>query len=725
MSLISAIREFFLGPPLQFHHQKTILETIYTQLNNPRFAYLIIIVSIISFLAMVIRLMRIRKQTGILPFVVCAILIYSGYCLERSFRVGVEMNAENLMKNILGTGIRKSTLMENFLEFNRKSPSQFTLHPSAQEFDDDQIENRNERHIKPEEPSKNDAPKPAKFLLIPKEKDHKTALSENQFDETKPTKIKFDEPEKKEIITEVQTRAPHVLNKMNLTQNVSNETNDEDIPDPTKPTLEDSASMIGDETQAKEKKAVFNETFEQEDFLETLKRIVSRRENAIAKSKNLLSEFKKIGTYTREDLKLFEENFNQFLKNSNTYKKILLKADISPDLYKIDLSDLKHEVNGRLEIISILESFLRVSRNGKSSILDKMKAAFIPGSSLKDTEDINNLAQIADQERNAQFIENVPQKQDVEGNFPFNNFLLPQNNRVYLTEKNKESSPNDTKKEKDTQKEKKSEFDSQEIENLTFIQAFMVIQGIICLIIFILMVCNLLNIIPACKLILLVILIGNVFIGIVSMIYAQALAKKCIIMDVPNCQNRNLFDVEEVVDILNEREEPNTENAVNFIEKKFKDNYDELTMFVEKLETFMEGNETRAIHKIDIFRNMINKLMFIESDFEPTSKFFSPVYAMKRYLDDLQHQMLSISNKSLFPIYRELFEAQIYFEEQKENIGSRIENFLKLNMKRKEDKANNDCKKEMKKICKAKKDYEQLALALIVFGLVFVVLVCF
>lgn len=111
MSLISAIREFFLGPPLQFHHQKTILETIYAQLSNARFAYLLIIVSIISLIAIIIRISRLKKQTGILPFVVCAILIYSGYCLERSFRVGVDMDAENLFKDIMNNGLKKSSLV--------------------------------------------------------------------------------------------------------------------------------------------------------------------------------------------------------------------------------------------------------------------------------------------------------------------------------------------------------------------------------------------------------------------------------------------------------------------------------------------------------------------------------------------------------------------------------------------------------------------------------------
>ncbi|KRH95125.1 hypothetical protein M153_2500017174 [Pseudoloma neurophilia] len=746
MSLISAIREFFLGPPLQFHHQKTILETINTQLNNSKFAYLIIILSIICFVALFIRISRLKKQTGILPFVVCAILIYSGYCLERSFRVGVDMDAENPLKSILGDGSSKNALIASFLN---EGKMQFILNNA---------QNEQEKEEQSEESENNDQSSQKKVVIVPNVQ-KETQINHNMSIEPpseKPIKNLTVRIVKQKLKNKPNKEQQPVLKKIDKNNNDKNAT-----PDPYLPSRDDSTSTSTEPTRMKEKKIIFDDTFEQKDFLKELKKSINKKESAVSKAKAFLTEIKKTGGFLKEDLKMLEENFEQFLKNSSNYKNILLKADISPDLYKIDLEDLKKEVDSRLEIIPLLEKFLSVSRNGQPGIIEKMKSAFITqfeqkpepevsqniqsntkepvlmpaassliGSKIQKDEAFSdnlqnttgsNLKQqnSPDSEpsmTNNNFTQKNTSNQPSTTDFLMNNsFFVPVSNQVYLTDK----------KEKSDDKKKETDFDQEEIENLTFIQAFMVIQGLICLVIFILMVCNLLNIIPACKLILLVILIGNVFIGIVSMVYAQALAKRCIIMDVPNCQNRNLFDVEEVVDILNEREEPKTENAVNFIEAKFKENSDELKVFVEKIETFMKSNESKAMHKIDVFRNMINKLMFIESDFEPTSKFFSPIYTMKRALEDIKHQIVLMSNEQVFPIYRELLEAQLFFDDQKDTIKQRIENFLKLNMKRKEDKANDDCKKEMKKICKAKKDYEQLAFALVVFGLIFVILVCF
>nr|XP_057909390.1 repetitive organellar protein-like [Doryrhamphus excisus]XP_057909391.1 repetitive organellar protein-like [Doryrhamphus excisus] len=764
-----------------------------------------------------VRIKRLKKQTGVLPFVVCAILIYSGYCLERSFRVGVDMDAESPLKTLLGNGARKNSLISSFLS-ETKIDDQFSVGLTNQNNE----QNSKNLFINNGQKLQN---MPDKSFTDPN-------LSQMNSPPKKVSEENLKKPVKKISVQIVRPKLNTIesTNQQPLAKNSeksekdSEESEQKTTPDPYLPSPEESTSTHNDSVQLKERKIVFDDTFEQNDFLRELKRSINKKENAISKAKTLLTELKKTGGFLREDLKMFEENFNQFLKNSANYQNILLKADISPDSYKIDLEDLKKEVESRLEITSLLEKFLTVSKNGQPGIIEKMKSAFSSNSkkkmepnqqfkqqsaqsnlkkatfrpeesSMADnqasnimSENIQNITEndskMNDMNQNTSFSKQFEQNEtntskinlknnSMEENNSYesnlktdhdqddesqdqivqknslmpkqndltslihantletrnnlenyssasnflekNNFLLPFENRLFLTEKKEESS-------KDTQS---SDFDHEEIENLGFIQAFMVVQGLICLVIFILMVCNLLNIIPPCKLILLVVLIGNVFIGIVSMIYAQALAKRCIIMDVPNCQNRNLFDVEEVVDILNEREEPKTENVVHFIQSKFKENSDELSIFVEKFETFMKSNESKALHKVDVFRNMINKLMFIESDFEPTSKFFSPVYTMKRSLEDIKHQIVSLSNEQVFPIYRELLEAQIFFDDQKDTISQRIENFLKLNMKRKEDKANDDCKKEMKKICKARKDYEQLAFALVVFGLIFVILVCF
>lgn len=671
MSLITAIREYILGSPLQFHHQKTILETIYAQLSNQRFFYLILIVCAISVISIIIRIIRLKKQTSILPFVVCGILIYSGFCLEKSFRVGVDMDAEVPLRNFFTTDLTKSHLNEKILYILKKKP---------QEMDDTNNFFKSQQN--------------QRFLQnLKKQKEM------NDEDDDK----KQDDQEKQQN----PKSESHVENERKNEDNFLNAGGDDD-----------SASNIDETVKQKTRKESFNDTLEQDKFTEMLRKIMQNKEDATKKAKEFLSNLKKTKKLISEDLELFEQNFKNFLEKSQDHKELLAKADISADLYKIDLVDLKKEIESRLKIVTVLENVVKTLKQGKENVINKHKVALPPTLQFKEMNILrpdNNLMGMNYLKDNSNSLSLL---------YPINQYLEPSLRSMLVPEKMEKENEEDKKKE-EPEENKRSIFDIEEIENLTKIQIFMIIQGIICLIIFILMICNLLNIIPVCKLLLLVVLIGNVFIGIVSMIYAEVLAKKCIVMDVPFCQKRNLFDVEEVVDILNEKQEPKTESAVLFIEQKFKENYEDLNIAVEQIQKYMEESEILLMHKIDVFGNMINKLMFIESQFEPSSKFYSPIYTMKRFLDDLKYQLSSFSIKPLFPIYRQLLESEFFFSHEKDTIKVRIENFLKLNMKRKEEKANDECKKRIKKICKARKDYEQLAFALIFFGLIFVILVCF
>lgn len=717
MSLISVIREYILGPPLQFHHQKNTIQTINAQFNNPKFFYFFLLISIICFIAIIIRIFRLKRQTHILPFVVCAILIYSGYVLEKSFRVGIDMDQENPLKMFIGSsGMTKSPLMGQIMKFkdsnlvksnvnnenkdsrmnlksvdtlnvlNNNENSRMNLKPMN--FLSDNVDKQNKSENL--ETGKNK--KVRKFILVPQDKTE-DEIDENKENNVTKKKNKFIKDPKKKNKPDIgkNTKRDHKLNEQ-----ASND---------------DSVSNIEDNIKLKKAEETYNDTMEQNDFIESLKNAMNRKESAITKAKELLINLKKIKNFIYEDLDGFESNFNDFVKNSKKFKDLLAKADISPELYKIDLEDLKSETKKRLEITDILEKFIKTTKTG-SNIIDKIKDAFSASKDKK--ENLFNIDNFNNSENN--FLEPlvINQIKPEKSNF-LKNFFKPNFTSFLVDKKENNSNKNN----------EKSEFAIQEIENLTAIQIFMVVQGIMCLIIFILMICNILDIIPACKLLLLFVLIGNVFIGVISMIYSQELAKRCLTMDVPFCQKRNLFDVEEVVDILNENSDSKSQNSVQFIENKFSENYDTLIIIVENLQTYMEGNFSQVTHKIDIFRNMINKLTFVESNLNKPDNLFSSVYTMKRFLEDFKHQIQQLDNKSLFPIYVDLLESEIFFRDQKDKIKNKIENFLKLNMKRKGDKANDECRKQIKKICRAKKDYEQLAFALIVFGLIFVILVCF
>lgn len=757
MSVPSSIREYILGPSLTFHHRKNILSTLYAQLSNPRFLNLIVVVSVVSFISLVVRVIRLKKQTGLLPFIMGGILIYSGYCLERSFRVGVLMDVKTSeWKDMIGINSMRSSYVKEKILYLLKQPDGKSGEKADEKQDnkeknekmstagvmdglskdlpainkEDAAINRDKSSSGAEHDKKHDM----KEKNILKKKDENIESVNGKNDQTEAQKAESNHEEdniaiKKQGKMDSNSLAGLASSDEDITKNSKPKVDETmlnmhaEVPDSSTARSDEDNAMYGHEVFHKNKTS-YNDTFEQQAFTISLRQIMLLKEATVNRTRALLASLKKTRKYIAEDMRLFEENFDNFLKISKPANDILSNADISAELYRIDLDELKKDVKERIEIVNILDEVVKIIR-GSSGYSSSMASNFVEATDLNmKNSNIHDHIALASKKS-----ENLAATQppisvlhnDLKQSALLDNLFYES---LQKTDRNKPGK-NSTYTKGPSQKESKTQFDLQETENLVKIQIFMIIQGLICLTIFIFMICNLLDIIPLFKLILLVILIGNVFIGIVSMIYAQALAKKCLLMDVPYCHKKNLFDVEEIVDLLNEQQETNKRDAITFIERKFEENYNQMDIIVDKLQKYMEGSDSRIIHKIDVFRNMLNKLLFIETQFPQPNKLYVPVYAMKRFLEDLQQQLSEISYPALFPIYRNFLECKFFFEREKGNVKIRVDNFLKLNMKRKEDKANDECKKRIRKICKAKKDYEELAFALICFGMIFVVLVCF
>lgn len=833
MTIPSSLREYFLGPALTFHHQKTIMSTLYNQLNNPRFFRLVVIVTLISFFALVVRVIRLKRQTGLLPFVMGGVLIYSGFCLERSFRVGMLMDVSgNKWRDVIGVGgIRNSYVKEKILYLFRRPKDDNGKVGSGEMGEGKAVKDElSEGRV-------GDGARAANKTNTKMGTDNETGTNDNDEDDNHENEMEYsqnmkestrigskmlndgglamadkasgqrtdairegkDAREGKNVVSrqvvmkKVGKKSGNGVPANNSLSN-SSDTPAQDTPinDTDRPKGTENG-VLKDESTPREvsealanKKTMYNDTLEQKSFIISLKQTMLRKENAVNRTKLLLASLKKTKKYVAEDLRLFEDNFENFLRASADVGDVLSNADISADLYKIDMQELKKDVGERIGIVDVLEGFLRITKgqknisgdgstgsikfylgngdrlregygvNGRPSVFDiglKDSAVNLVAGTGTANNVVNALDTVKDSavnllpglghkgtalgmpssstKVNALNLLPGPSTTDRRPNGGFFSALLGTgtgNSAIYeplKAEDVKFAGLNNENFEAEKRTEHKSPFDLQETQNLVKIQVFMILQGLICLTIFIFMICNLLDIIPIFKLILLVILIGNIFIGIVSMVYAQALAKKCVLMDVPNCNKKNLFDVEEVVDILNEQQETDKHDALSFIERKFEENYEQLSVVVAQLQKYMEGSDSKVTHKIDVFKNLINKLLFIETHFSQPNRLYVPVYAMKRFLEDLQQQLVEISYTALFPIYRDFLECAIFFEREKGSVKNRVNNFLRLNTKRKEEKANEKCKKKIKKICKAKKDYEELAFALTSFGIVFVVLVCF
>ncbi|ELQ76777.1 hypothetical protein THOM_0216 [Trachipleistophora hominis] len=510
MSIPSSLREYFLGPTLTFHHQKTIMSTLYSQLNNPRFFRLVVVVTLISFIALIVRVVRLKRQTGLLPFVMGGILIYSGFCLERSFRVGMLMEVGgSKWRDVIGVGgIRNSYVREKILYLFRR-PKEDNV---GKETVNDEKESAGREKVI--EPGSINEEKIVETESMSKEKMIEDKKEENKIDEkTKGSKNGKNVTDEKVVTDEINGDKEDVKTNLKVKNDPlkgtnENETNDKARKDKMSDEIErsdkkgkdnhestdaqnmkentgtDSGTMNeekltivnktngkgadiinerqnvqksgvlrnkasenfpkisnsppggapmsssqpgnatspaetvdsdlknGDapqetaETQSN-KKTVYNDTLEQQEFLTSLKQTMLHKENALNRIKVLLSSLKKTRKYVTEDLKLFEDNFENFLKASAEVSDVLSNADISPELYKIDMHELKKDVWERIGVVDVLEGFLRITKGPriipKGDLTGSTKFYFENGDHLKEIYGLNDKSSVF----NASLKENV------------------------------------------------------------------------------------------------------------------------------------------------------------------------------------------------------------------------------------------------------------------------------------------------------------------------------
>ncbi|EPR79249.1 hypothetical protein SLOPH_1695 [Spraguea lophii 42_110] len=267
------------------------------------------------------------------------------------------------------------------------------------------------------------------------------------------------------------------------------------------------------------------------------------------------------------------------------------------------------------------------------------------------------------------------------------------------------------------------------------LQNLLIIQGILCFVVFLLYLFEFKETIKPVKLIIHIFLFINILVGILSLIFSQSIAKKCIKKDFKSCKFSPELDLEEISGLLgkNINTSQSHQQMLDFIKNEFIKSSEVLSRRMKRFENHLGiVIQNHIEQKISILENFTRKVLFLEDTFDDIIKktvdkkeFYDKIYLIRGDLYKLKTNMSKIDTNTIISLYNNMMQDNYFFSTEKDNVIENIINLEKNENNQIERKLNNKCKESLDKICDAKEQMDQIGMIMIVFGLLFSILFLF
>lgn len=497
-------------------------------------------------------------------------------------------------------------------------------------------------------------------IKIEKEESERTEKFGNLNEDNKEIKkIKIAKP--KNIISTENDCAKENLNDSDKEKSKNNA---EPIEDIHKESYSIQDKKIGrntkDESQEKNNK-INSEKSEADIYLARIKEKITLKNETLNKMtiirENLDSARKEVTSYLKE----FKTNFNNLVGISEKIEHILLSIGIPLSIQKYELEELENETQNKY---TLEETGLNIIKNEVKGEDDhkKVKFTFERNNGNNATEPIENIRS------NAKKIQDEP-----------------------LNIK----------------------------KSLNFIEALLIFEAIISFIFLIFLIFNFFEYFKFLKILIILFLIVNIFIGVYSMVLSEILNKKCLLKEKEGCK-QNAHKINELVMLLNKNSDLK-EDHIELIKNEF-DKIVYLTdKNIEAMENYLKNVFKSKIGiKIFIFETLIDKLRFIEGDFDEISQklidkklFYTNVDLVARSLEKIKNFVNSTNTYKIIDAYKDLVVTNSFFKNEKSNVSENISRIIKLDSAKENRHRTAECKRSIKKACNSVNIVDEMSFVLI------------
>ncbi|KAM0688664.1 hypothetical protein COBT_000065 [Conglomerata obtusa] len=457
-------------------------------------------------------------------------------------------------------------------------------------------------------------------------------------------------------------------------------------------------------------------------YLKRITKEIKKKKDLENKTNDYFNVLKGIKKDAENYFDSFKDNFEKFIVSSKLIKNELLAIDISLELYSYEIKEFEYILEEKFAILNLAipaekksneqlqkdNNFLKNSKDNLDENNANRKKLFDVGL-FSHIDKINTYRSMLN--------EKTLVKDDA-----IDNLKLLYNNL----------SKNSNKHVNDLSKALEIEL-NQYLIVLKRMQYYMIAQGLTAFFILLLILWHRNIFIKVFKLILILSIVANILIGLVIMIYAEVLEKKCKTKQLNVCdQNSNVIagDLIAEINVQLDITEPNKINKIEVIKQEYKNianNYEQKRQ--EFKDYIVKNSNSKLPEKIELFKDMSRKIKFIEKDFNEIMKhkvekkvYFQNLAEMNIYLNKLQTSIEAIDLGKALEIYSEMTEQRYFFDDEFQSFDDRMNYFIADDAKKIKQKNEDICKKSVETVCQISKNFDVIYFSLLILGNIFMIM---
>lgn len=262
---------------------------------------------------------------------------------------------------------------------------------------------------------------------------------------------------------------------------------------------------------------------------------------------------------------------------------------------------------------------------------------------------------------------------------------------------------------------------------ITVVQVFLILQAIVCIIFFIQVLTG--GSTYALRMISVVLLGGNIILGIAVMALAQFYDKDCVLGRIPNCDpmfSRSFTQFARSANLDLKSSEMSKIEALSKSLDKIGTRTNNITTFLRDMFEDNLIGEYR-IYNVQL-RNILDKINFVKDDFKELThgkinknEFFTLINDAELRLSQISQNLSLVNPKFLFEFYTKEVIFGTYIKTERDRIIANSERQMGDRILKNRWRNKNECERKWREVCNKREKLDQLFLLMVPGSLVFLV----